>query len=86
MTTRIELKQRVVTILDTFPEDTLTEIATFLDHLRYKLERYSVDTDVPSSQQTPYTPVALGGLWTGVTITDEDITEARREMWNSFGE
>jgi hypothetical protein len=29
--------------------------------------------------------VALGGLWAGVTITDEDIAEVRREMWGRFG-
>ncbi len=41
---------------------------------------------VPSSQQTPYKPVALGGVWEGVTITDEDIAEVWREMWGNFGE
>ena len=29
----------------------------------------------------PYLPVALGGLWEGIEITDEDIREARRETW-----
>ncbi len=86
MTTRVELKQQVVTILNTLPEDTLTEVATFLDYLQYRLEHHPIDTDVPSSQQTPYKPVALGGLWEGVTITDEDIAEVRREMWSNFGE
>jgi hypothetical protein len=37
-----------------------------------------------SSQQTPCKPVALGGLWEGVTITDEDIAQVRREMWDNF--
>jgi len=41
---------------------------------------------VPPFQQTPYKPVALGGLWEGITITDEDIAEVRREMWSNFGE
>ncbi len=27
---------------------------------------------------------SLRGLWQGVDITDEDIAEARREMWASF--
>lgn len=32
--------------------------------------------------------VKLGGLWeeTGVDITEEDIAEARREMWGRLGE
>ena len=86
METRVELKQQVVTILDTLPEETLAEVTTFLDYLQYKLKHHPTDTDVPSSQQTPYKPVALGGLWEGVTITDEDIAEVRREMWSNFGE
>jgi len=49
--------------------------------LQYKLEHYPLDTAVPSPQQTPYRPVALGGLWQGITITDEDIAKVRREMW-----
>jgi hypothetical protein len=28
----------------------------------------------------------LYGLWKGFTITEEDIEEARREMWGDFGE
>ena len=86
METRVELKQQMVTVLDTLPEETLTEVATFLDYLQYKLERHPTDTDAPPSQQTPYKPVALGGLWEGLTITDEDITQVRREMWSNFGE
>ncbi|HEY83746.1 MAG TPA: hypothetical protein G4N96_01345 [Chloroflexi bacterium] len=29
---------------------------------------------------------SLLGLWQGFTISEEDITEARREMWGNFGE
>lgn len=86
MTTRIGLKQQVVTTLDTFPEETLAEVAIFLDYLQYKLERPRADLVVPSSQHTPYKPVALGGVWEGVTITDEDIAQVRGEMWGNFGE
>jgi hypothetical protein len=73
MTPQHELKQRVLAVLDTLPEEALKEVATFVDYLHYKLSR-------PSSQETPYKPVALGGLWAGVTITDEDIAEIRRDM------
>ncbi|MFQ5855426.1 MAG: hypothetical protein ACE5LU_07275 [Anaerolineae bacterium] len=79
MVTQDGLKQQVVAVLDTLPEDALEELAGFLDYLQYKLAQRP-------AQQTPYTPVALGGLWEGVTITDEDITEVRRDMWASFGE
>ncbi len=27
---------------------------------------------------------SLRGLWRGVDITEEDITEVRREMWGNF--
>jgi hypothetical protein len=78
MTTRDGLREQVVAVLDTLPEETLAEVATFLDYLQYKLSQHP-------PQQTPYKPVALGGLWEGVTITEEDIAEVRREMWGDFG-
>lgn len=78
MATQNGLKQQVLAVLDTLPEEALREVATFLDYLQYKLGRRP-------PQQTPYKPVALGGLWEGVTLTDEDIAEVRREMWGSFG-
>ena len=74
MTIRDALKEQVVAVLDTLPEETLAEVATFLEYLQYKLDQHP-------PQQTPYKPVALGGLWEGVAITDEDIIEVRREMW-----
>lgn len=39
MTTRVGLKRQVVTTLDTFPEETLAEVAIFLDYLQYKSTR-----------------------------------------------
>jgi hypothetical protein len=79
MATQNELKKEVLAVLDTLPEEALKEVATFLDYLQHKLGHHP-------PQHTPYKPVALGGLWEGVTITDEDITELRRDMWGSFGE
>ncbi len=29
---------------------------------------------------------SLYGLWRGFSITEQDIAEARREMWGNFGE
>jgi len=73
------LKQQLLAVLDTLPEAALEEVATFLGYLQYKL-------GWGTSQPTPYKPIALGGLWADVTITDEDIAEVRREMWGKFGE
>ena len=85
MSNQIELKKRVLTILDELPEESLAEVARFVDYLQYKLKHHPLDTAVPSSEQTPYKPVALGDVWKGVKITDEDIEEVRREMWGQFG-
>jgi hypothetical protein len=73
MTTQTELKQRISKVLDTLPEDKLSEVALFLEYLQYKQGRRS-------AQRTPYTPVAMGNLWAGVTITDDDIAEVRRDI------
>jgi hypothetical protein len=75
MTTGDGVKEQVLEALDTLPEEALEEIAVFVDYLQYKLKH-----------RTPYKPVALGGLWAGVTITEEDIAAVRREMWGDFGE
>jgi len=35
----------------------------------------------------PHKPLrSLYGLWRGFSISEEDIAEARREMWGNFGE
>jgi len=79
MATQMGSKQRVLAILDALPEEELKEVIIFLDYLQYKLKQHPL-------QRIPYRPVALGGLWEGVTITDDDIAEVRREMWDNFGE
>jgi len=70
-----ELKEQALAVLETLPETALKEVVIFLDYLQFKLGRLP-------APQTPYKPVVLGGLWEGVTITDEDIAEVRREMWS----
>lgn len=41
---------------------------------------------MPIKQQQPKPLQSLLGLWEGFTVTEEDIAEARREMWGNFGE
>lgn len=36
-------------------------------------------------QQPPKPLKSLLGLWQGFTVADEDIAEARREMWEFWG-
>ncbi len=73
-----DLKQRVVEMIDALPADALQEVATFVEYQRYKIER--------GQDEPPYKPIALGGLWKGIQISEQDIEEARREMWGRFGE
>ncbi len=40
----------------------------------------------PSSSNPPYVPIAFGGLWKDENISDDDIREIRREMFQSMDE
>ena len=77
MMTQFQLKEKITKTLDTLPEASLHEIASFLDYLQYKLNHTALE-------KTKYMPVALGGLWAGITIMDEDIDEVRHEMWGGL--
>jgi len=71
------IKAEIVTALDLLPPEGLNAVKQFVEFLRSQAQ---------AAQQPPYTPVALGGLWKGVEISDEEIAEIRREMWAGFGE
>lgn len=79
MTVLNGVKQQIIDELEVLPVDVLPDVMTFLEYLQYRLSPQA-------AQQTPYVPVAFGGLWAGVTITDQDIAEVRQEMWADFGE
>ncbi|HSK73357.1 MAG TPA: DUF2281 domain-containing protein [Pyrinomonadaceae bacterium] len=55
------------------PPDLKREVAHFVEFLQTKVQK-----------QTPR--VSLEGIWADmdVNITEEDIAEARREMWGNF--
>ena len=80
MSTAIGLKEQLSQTIKQLPESSLTEVATFLEYLQYR------DFMSKRPPTTPYAPVALGGLWQGESIGDEDIAAVRREMWDGFGE
>jgi hypothetical protein len=80
MATNEKLKQQLSQVIDRLPEPSLVEVATFLEFLQYREFKQTAKTE------TPFVPVALGGLWQGVHISDDDLTEVRREMWLEFGE
>ncbi len=69
------LKTSILSSLDELPAASLETLAEFTAFLRAK------------SSQTGPGIVQLRGLWKKAPkITEEDIAEARREMWASFGD
>lgn len=76
MSAEIVTRQQVIGAIQDLPGETLPELAEFVEFLRFKTQKAQ---GVP-----PYNPVALGGLWEGVVLTETDIAEARREMWAKF--
>jgi hypothetical protein len=41
-----------------------------------------IERELKAAQPTPRK--SLRGLWRGLDITEEEIAEARREMWSNF--
>jgi hypothetical protein len=41
-----------------------------------------IERELKAAQPTPRK--SLRGLWQGLDITEEEIAEARREMWSNF--
>jgi EAL domain-containing protein (putative c-di-GMP-specific phosphodiesterase class I) len=67
------LEQQVLEKLRDLPPDKQKEVLEFVDFLNEK--------------NGPKKPIrSLRGLWAGlnIQITEEDIAEARREMWSNF--
>lgn len=76
MTTQDQIKRQIITLLEALPTERLEEVADFVEFLSIK----------HTPRQTRYAPVALGGLWPDVAISDEDLTEGRTDMWRYFGQ
>jgi hypothetical protein len=70
------LKNTIMSSLDSLPAASLETLAEFTMFLREK-----------SQSQAGPRVVRLRGLWSKVpAITEEEITEARRELWGRFGD
>ena len=68
-------KKDIINELETLPPETLPELQAFIAFLRFK------------SKKKERRIIKLGGLWQHLPPIDEnDIVEARREMWPNFGE
>jgi hypothetical protein len=64
--------------IDSLPEAKLAKFMAGLAALQ------DVLSDQPAGT-TPYTPIKLGGLWTGVNIDEEQFVQLRHELWANFG-
>ena len=76
--TEPDVKQRLHAAIDALPEEALSEVASFVEYQRYKLEH--------GKTGPPYEPTALGGLWKDLGLSPDDLDEARREMRAGFEE
>ncbi|MCG8349571.1 MAG: DUF2281 domain-containing protein [Chloroflexales bacterium] len=76
MTNQEQTKRQIIALLDALPPEQLEEVADFVEFLRMK----------HTPRQKAYAPIKLGGLWADILISDQDIAEARTEMWHGFGE
>ena len=70
METHVVTKERIIPMLDELPPESLREVQQFLEFLRFK-----------SRELAREPAVALGGLLSGYRFTEENIAQARREMW-----
>lgn len=68
-------KEAIQRVLDELPEESLAEVWKFLDYLRFKAQ---------AARQEQV--IGLGGLLEGYNFSEEEIAEARREMWSQLGE
>jgi hypothetical protein len=64
--------------LDELPPKDISEVARFINYLKFKAQP---SADFPLAEKKS----KLGGLWKGVEFTEEDIAQARREMWGGSG-
>ncbi|NCC33698.1 MAG: hypothetical protein EOM24_17035 [Chloroflexia bacterium] len=76
MTTQEQMKRQIITLLDALPAERLEEVADFVALLHTK----------HTPRQPGYTPVALGGLWSGADADEDDIAALRKAIWGSLGE
>jgi hypothetical protein len=79
METVEEKKQKIRQLVDSLPPERLGLAEALLEQLRHEAR-----VEVKQGKRI----VRLGGLWKdlGVEITEEDIAQARQEMWRRMGE
>ena len=66
-----QYQQQIITTIKELPEEKLAAVVNFVTFLK--------DEHQPCGEKNI---VKLGGLWEGFEPTDEEIQEARKEMWH----
>ncbi|HAG08966.1 MAG TPA: hypothetical protein DCK87_05325 [Desulfotomaculum sp.] len=65
-----QYQQQIIDTIKQLPEEKLAEVVDFVTFLKEKYQ-----------PRTEKNIVKLGGLWVGFEPTDEEIQEARKEIW-----
>ena len=73
--------------IDRLPENTLIELARFIEFLQFKSQRDAqVDEDTATKGEPPFNPVYFPeGVLQGYEFSPEFIADARKELWTGFG-
>jgi hypothetical protein len=73
--------ENAITLNEVWP---LVQRLSSIDKLRL-IERIApqLERELRTTRATP-PPQPLRGMWQGLDITEEDIAEARQEMWGNF--
>ncbi len=66
----------------TLPEESLLDLASYIEFLRFKAHRSATRAKSPRSR--PLRIVKLGGILKGYDFSPELLAAARREMWKKF--
>lgn len=72
--------QHIFEQIKTLPSDSLDELATYVDFLRFKARK----AEDAEPAEKPLRVIKLRGLLKGYDFSPEALAEARREMWRKY--
>ncbi len=84
MTHSAVLAQKIYKQIQDLPEENLTELAKFVEFLRFKATPTTTRRGTKATRPRPLKVVKLGGILRGHDFPPELLAEARREMWKKY--